>query len=318
MSIIVDALQPRVVRALFSLSGRPSIQHVSDTITKAPQAGYDLDVDELSHEIRVDFREASFISEAFGGDASRLASACFTSMADLIPALERADSLPWALIRLYYSSFYAGHSVMRLLGHSCTYFEGRQTGLIKALLAARGSPVAFDLPSGLYKCSVNVGQTGFTMTFARGRVGGAHEIFWEVFDAILSGLTEEILRGQLLDRDAKAVFSKVEALRRIYRRGVGASWLSSVRNEIQYRQGFGVWNPVKVNRSRRESLARLAGQWTRDPMEIDVDAPPAGDLSAFIIACVFTAALCRTLLTRVADRSSVPAKSFARLPLQLC
>lgn len=318
MSLVADAFQPAIVRDLFDLSGRPSLQHVADTITSAPKSGYDLDTDLTLNRVKVDFREKTFITGAIGGDAARLAAACFTSMANIAPAIEEASSIPWGLIRLYYASFYAGHSLLRLVGRSCTYFESQHVGRIKSLFVARGEPIAFDLPAGLYSCSLNGGQTGFSMIQARGRVGGAHETFWGIFDDFLSHSTEDVLRGHLAGTDARDIFAKLEALRRIYRRSIGASWLSAVRNEIQYRHGMGVWAPLTINRTRRALLSRLASQWMRDPMDIDVDVPPSGDLPAFVLACAFTAAMCRVVLVRISERSSLPARSFARIPLQLC
>jgi len=239
-------------------------------------------------------------------------------MANITPAIEEANSIAWGLIQLYHASFYGGHTLLRLLGHSCTYFESQHVRRIKSLLDARGNPIAFDLPSGLYKCSFNLGQTGFSMIQARGRVGGAHETFWGIFDQVLSHSTEDVLRGHLAGAEARDVFAKLEALRRIYRRATGASWLSAIRNEVQYRNGMGVWAPVTVNRTRRALLSRLASQWTRDPMDIEVNLPPSGDLSAFVLACAFTVAMCRAVLVRISERSSVSPRSFARIPLQLC
>lgn len=318
MSLFADAFQPTIVRDLFSLGGRPSIRHLSDTITNAPKSGYDLDADAAINEVRVDFRETAFITEAVAGDAGRFASACFSSMVGIASAIENPETMGWALIRLYYAAFYGGHSLLRLLGRSCTYFDHRQTGRIRAVFAATGSPLAFDLPSGLYSCTLNPGRTGFGMMQTRGRVGGAHETFWELFDKLLSEFSEDALSGHMRLRDAQDVFAKMQAVRRIYRRGAGAIWLSAVRNEIQYRQGLGVWVPLTVNRSRRASLSRLADQWMRDPMSIDVDALSSGELPEFILACAFTTSLCRDVMSRVSERSSVASRSFARISLQLC
>lgn len=318
MSLLADALQPRLIRELFILQGRPAICHIADVVTNAPRSGYDLDADYETKQLKIDFRETSFIISAIGGDASRLASACFASMAGITEALESPQYLSWALIRLYYAAFYGGHSLLRLLGHGCTYFDKSHTDFLKVLLTARGNPVGFDLPSGLYACAMNSGRTGFKMAQARGRVGGAHEIFWTMFDQIFSELSETVLCGHLRDRDARDVYVKIDAVRRIYSRGAGASWLSTVRNNVQYRQGMGVWMPLTINRQTRSVLPRLASQWTRDPMDIDIDAPRYDDLSAFVIGCVFTTAMCRTMFTRLSERSTPPAKSFARQALQIC
>jgi hypothetical protein len=165
---------------------------------------------------------------------------------------------------------------------------------------------------------MNPGQTGISLTQAHGRVGGAHETFWEIFDAFLSETTEDVLVVHLSERDATTVFAKLQSLRNIYQRGAGASWLSAIRNDIQYKQAFGVWDPASVNRTDRSRLSRLAAQWLRDPMDVDIEVPPCGDLGAFIAASAFTAALCRALLRRISERSSVGAQSFALHPLRLC
>jgi hypothetical protein len=325
MSLIADAFQPQIVRSLFDLSGHPSVRHISDVITGAPRSGYDLDVDPHTKQITIDFRERTFIGEAVGGDAARLAMACFTSMKKIEDAIADPDSISWALIRLYYASFYGSHSVLRILGHSCTYFDSRHTSHLKLLLEARGNPISSDLPSGLYSCSLNAGQTGFGMCQAGGRVGSPHQTFWQIFDAFLSSSTDTLLapptddaRGRhLSSTHARDVFSKLEAFRRILRRGAGASWLSSIRNDIQYKHGLGVWRPLQLNRTERSLILRLSQQWTRDPMKIEVDSPPTGDLPAFVLACAFTTSMCRVLLERIKEKSSNPTRSFAKIPLQI-
>lgn len=318
MSLVADALQPKIVRGLINLSGRSPIHHLSDVITEAPKSGYDLEFFITTGTVGIDFRENAFITQAIGGDAARLASACFTSMTGIASALAHSDTLAWGLIKLYYAAFYGGHSILRLLGQSCTYMNGKHINHLKRLVSASSGAVPFDLSAGLYHCILNNNQTGFEMVRAHGRVGGAHETFWEIFDIFLSKTTDEVIQGRLSQADARAVFTKIEAVRRIYRRQSRASWLSEVRNEVQYRQAMGVWAPSTVNRTSREKLARLADQWKRDPMEIDVDPPPTGDLPAFIAACAFTTAVCRAILRRVAERSSVGSKSFVSDPLHLC
>lgn len=318
MSLAADALQPQFVRSLMSLSGRGHPRYLMDSITDAGKSGFDLDVDVPTATVKLDFREEGIVGSFIGGDACRLASASFTSLHLITQAFEQPETLAWGLVRCYYAAFYAGNSVLRLLGRSCSYLERPQITQIRKLAAALGSPLVFDIPSGLYYCQLNPAQTGFSLKQARGRVGGAHEVFWEVFDEFLSGTTEDVLVGHLAPTDARAVFAKLLSYRDILRRGAGASWLSSVRNEIQYRQGHGTWVPSSINRHVRGTLGRLAEQWTRDPMDIDVEAMPSGDLGAYIAGCAFTIALCKTVLSRIAARSDAGARSFAQAPLQLC
>jgi hypothetical protein len=139
-----------------------------------------------------------------------------------------------------------------------------------------------------------------------------------LLDEFLKGAGAAAILGHLTPDEGKRVFSKLEAFRDITKRASGASWLSAVRNEIQYRHDRGVWTPAGVNKGGREVLARLARQWTRDPMDIDLELPPGAELGRFVAACAFLVALCRVILGRISDRSAAGAKSFARVPLQLC
>lgn len=317
MSAAADALQPQLVRELLNLRGRAHPRYIMDVIVDGPKAGYDLDFNAAASSITIDFREPTFLGSAIGGDASRFASAAFSSARGVANALDDADTLSWGLLRLYYSAFYAGHAVLRLLGRSCSYLEAPHIAQIRRLATALGSPPPFAIGGGLYACTLNSAQTGLEFTQARGRVGGAHEAFWEVFDSFLSEATEEVLKNRIAPADARNVFLKLEGLRRILARGAGASWLSAVRNEIQYRHGRGVWAPPTVNRAGRGVLHRIAGQWLRDPMAIELDAPAGAELGAFVTACTFTVGLCRVVLERVAEGSAAGANSFARPALAL-
>ena len=43
-----------------------------------------------------------------------------------------------------------------------------------------------------------------------------------------------------------------------------------------------------------------------------------GELERIVVACAFLVAACRVILSRISERSAAGAKSFARVPLQLC
>lgn len=318
MSATADALQPQIVSGLMRLDRVDQIRYFSDVIIHAPRTGYDLDFVAEPLSIRIDFREASFLASALGGDATRFAAAAFSSFKSIPAAVDDAASLAWGLVRAYYAAFYGGHATLRFFGRSCTYLESRHVSHIRQLANALGNLPNSSISAGLYSGSLNLNQTGVELTQAAGRVGGAHEIFWEIFDLFLSESTEEVLLSRVAPSDARAVFLKLEALRKITRRGAGSSWLSFVRNEIQYKHARDVWIPNTINRTQRGILSRLAGQWVRDPLSIDLELPPAGDLGAFVAACAFIVALCREILTRIADRSTAGANSFARRPLAIC
>lgn len=82
-----------------------------------------------------------------------------------------------------------------------------------------------------------------------------------------------------------------------------ASWLSNVRNAVQYRHTHGVWFPFQLLKSDRRILSRLAGRWDGDPLAIPLTTGSCGDLGAFVAGCTFVVAFfCRSLIARIAER----------------
>jgi hypothetical protein len=83
-----------------------------------------------------------------------------------------------------------------------------------------------------------------------------------------------------------------------------------IRNALQYRHEFGVWFPVKIKKSERNKLSRIARQWQNDPMTIQLPNAHTSSLDQFVTACVLIVATCRALLMRIALRSSAGDKCF--------
>ncbi|MEZ5830632.1 MAG: hypothetical protein R3D05_05595 [Dongiaceae bacterium] len=283
-----------------------------DLLIGPEQIGYDLEFDAANQTVLVDFRDPRFITAAIAADFNRFSVAAFQTVNSLSPEVTEADALAWATVKLYYAAFYSGHALMRLLGESCSHFDRVHVTRIIALATAIGKLPSFNIDSGLYHCIVSPATTAITCRRARGSVGGTHEAFWQLFGAQIQTLSGEILRGPLRPVDAQAVFSQLQLFLRIIRKS-GAyahSWLSVVRNDLQYRHRFGVWYPTSIRKREREVLARLADQWRRDPMEVDLAAPRNGDLGAFVVGCAFVLALCRSLLVRIAERSTAGSRGF--------
>jgi hypothetical protein len=176
-----------------------------------------------------------------------------------------------------------------------------------------GVPVPGTFESGMYHCLLTSSQTGILIT-RRKHPTGTHEVFWKILIEYLDTLTEQILVGHLAPVDAKDVFTKFGELRAVMKANgaSGGSWLSMVRNEVQYRHQYGVWHPCNVKKHRREAIGRIAAQWKRDPMDVDLAIARPGELETFAGACAFIVALSRALLARIAERSFIGGRSFAR------
>jgi hypothetical protein len=218
------------------------------------------------------------------------------------------DALPWEIIKLYYSAFYAGQTIIRLLGEGCSFLDSRHVTRIDAFAKATGKVPGFSVDAGLYTCAIDT--TGTKLACLR-IAGGTHESFWSVFGEKIESATAGVLKGPLVQTEAQAVFAQLEALNRLVKRHGSYRWLSTIRNDLQYRHYYDVWYPSGIGKQDRRTLHRLVLLWKSDPMSVDLDAVRFGLLGEFIVACAFIVGVCRVLLIRVAERSP-QRQSFLR------
>jgi hypothetical protein len=315
MSLAADALQPFFVHGLNGLEGRPASVPIPDLIGTQTKIGFYLDFEDESQSIVTDFREPSAILNSLSYDISRFASAAFQSITAIEDEIVSKDKTAWSLIRAYYAAFYAGHSILRLFGESCSYFDRNHVARITDLAKAASKIPGFKINANAYHCALNNSGSIIRSKSLRDGSGGAHEAFWQVFSSRLKQIGEDILNGPLSQFEAQTVYSKIDSIQRTLSSN-GAprySWLSIIRNSVQYRQSHGVWLPIALKKQDRERLARSIGQWSRDPMHIDIGLYEHRPLDEFALACAFIVALCRALLTRLAERSQRASRSFSTL-----
>jgi hypothetical protein len=256
----------------------------------------------------IDFRDSRLLSVALAADCCRLSGASFQTICLASAEITQRDSLAWGLVKLYYSAFYAGHTLIRLFGEGCSFFDRTHVERLTEIGDAFGRERQFSIDSGLYRCVLDPTSTTLKCTRARG--GGAHEAFWGIFGTRIRSIADSVLSGSLSQIESQAVFSQLDSFIDIIRRKTGYGWLSFLRNDVQYRQQYGVWFPGNINVGDRRILSRLATEWQRDPMLIDLGVRRVGLLGEFVSSCVFVVALCHTMLTRLADRSSAGQRSF--------
>jgi hypothetical protein len=310
---MAQALQPHTLGGFISLNGRSVLPTLSDLLV-AKGSSYDLDFDNKEESISIDFRDAQNTPPALGSDCCRFATAAFQSIAPVSDEIVDKDTLAWSIVKLYYAAFYAGHSIIKIVGESCSFLENAHTNRISAIGLAIGKTPTFRISRGLYHCTFNSSATAMKYVKAGGASGGAHESFWKIFETRIHTLAENILVGNLIPQEAQQVFVQLQSFEQLMNAGPGRHGaLSNVRNDLQYKHLFGVWFPVELKKRDREKLGRLAAQWQRDPMNIDLHPTGNDVLSKFVIACAFIVSLCRAMLLRIAELSTEGQKCFVCL-----
>lgn len=304
MSLLADAMQPHVTRGFFAVRGESSATFDDLLRTGGAYPSYD----DVARRWEFDFLAPATVTPFLAHECARFACASFQSYHDVHECLSDATQLPWALVKAYYSAFYAGHSILRALGASCTYVDGPRVSLLRGVLTAYGVTL---MQGGLYRAEATSAASALRFEYLGQGQGGTHEAFWKVFGARLQRLEQDVLTGALSPLDAQNVSVVLGRVRGVLTKNASdAAWLSTVRNAVQYRQEHEVWYPkCGVSARDRATLSRIAASWDRDPLSIDVPAKSAGVLGAFLSVCAFLVASCRTLLLRIGHLGT--RRSFA-------
>jgi hypothetical protein len=304
MSLLVDAMQPHVTHGFFALGA--SSTTFDDLIRGgAAYPSYDSSTGYWD----LDFRTPDSVTGFLAHECARFACAAFQSYHEVQDAIAEANRLPWALIKAYYSAFYAGHSILRALGSSCTYVDGPRVNLLRGVLSAYGVQT---MNSGLYRTETSPTASSLRFENLGHGQGGTHELFWRVFSVRLQRLEQDVLGGRLPQREAQSVNVMIGRVRGVLTRNASdVAWLSTVRNAVQYRQEHAVWFPnCDVSSRDRATLGRIAATWDRDPLSIDVPAKSPGVLGPFLSVCAFLVSACRALIVRIARIGA--RRSFVR------
>jgi len=299
MSLLADALQPHISPGLFSVRGKVDAT-LDDLIGR--KGGFYSSYDGATSIWTFNFVASDPVASFFANECSRFASASFQTFSSVPHDLQSPEKLPWALVQAYYAAFYAGHSILRILGSSCTYVDGTRLSLLKRVLALQQTTPAF--PGGHYETTIDGNGSEVSFKLLGTNLGGTHEQFWHVFNKQISQLEQKILGGTTLPPiDAQQAWACLGQFRSVITKSTAsASWLSNVRNTVQYRHSHGVWFPGKLVRRDRLILSRIANRWLSDPLSIPLAANGCGELGPFIASCTFLVSFCRSLITRLAER----------------
>src|SRR5208282_235575 len=174
--------------------------------------------------------------------------------------------------------------------------------IINELRKASGKAPTFIVRRGLYHCVANAALTDLKCIQLGGATTGGHDSFWRMFGAWIAQAQDALVPLPVTAEIQEVVILLSQLDDLLCEEGKNYNWLSYVRNNLQYRHDFGVWLPSKMRNSEREDLSRLASQWTRDPLKIDLEIGRPGPLGRFIVGCAFVVALCRDMLTKLAER----------------
>lgn len=248
---------------------------------------------------------------ALASDINRLSSAASETLKNIAEVKDIPKSLAWPHVKLYYASLFYAHAVLRIWGRSPSYFRTDELMPLRGVLGAYGiTTFPFKLTTGQFLLLADMKAA--TVTIIHESSGnGAHETAWKEFAQALKDLQQTVRGAPYLAEDRKALEGQLTAfLALITKNGSHQSWLSQMRNDIQYRQAEGVWYPYH-GKSKTTSLEQEVAAVVSGKGELHKLLSTGGaDLAQFRSACCAVICFAR----RIIDDMSVigGAKSFLR------
>ena len=137
-----------------------------------------------------------------------------------------------------------------------------------------------------------------------------HEAFWRLFDKSLKEISAGALDSRIsLSIDTitrQAVSTKLDQLRKnlSFMNNSGASWLTQVRNSINYDHEFSAWYPYEGRQKYCKNLYKQVDSWKQNAMEIELSSYEGEELMRFQATCNFILAICRETIEEMSDRCS--------------
>jgi hypothetical protein len=250
------------------------------------------------------FPDASAFLNAFAGDINRIGSASFESVIGIRKSSALPKSSAWLVVQTYYSAFFAGHALLRLLGESCAPLEREQVKSLERVGKLFGTAPTSPMSGGLYHLVCDTSARTISGTALS---GGPHEVFWRVFHDRMLRLTNDALTVTTESAaNRQLAYTKLSGLvdNLSFQSSPRGNWLSSVRNGVNYSQKLATWYPYSGQQKYYAQLFDTAEEWIEDPMDLDLSSWGDKDVRRFQVTCNFIIATFKSLINDMASRCS--------------
>jgi hypothetical protein len=253
--------------------------------------------------------------DTFAAEFSRFSSAAIETSIGISQS-NMPKSTAWLFIKAYYAAFYAAHSILRSVGISASNFQASDCQQADRIADALGFSNA-PLNAAQFRCEYLLPIGRLECTKAPGP--GIHEQFWRIFNSFIQNASVKVLQNKSLPSlDAQDVFAKLTALNSLLSLNghKGGNWLSTMRNEVTYRQQHQAWFPYGRSRAECDRLFALQKTWRHKPDSIQLHLI-GNDAEIFIVGCAFLVSLSVAITEDMAQRSRAGHSFLRSGPLKL-
>jgi hypothetical protein len=228
-------------------------------------------------------------------------------------------SIAWVLIKQYYAAFYSAHFLLRALGLSLTQLDTEVINSIKKIADLYGTLNSVNIESGYYL--IDYSDINRILKCKKVNInfdGGSHVALWKLFGNKLKDMSIEML-AKFSTVDVQSISNKLTDLidNLSYVGSNNCSWLTRMRNDLNYKHLFGVWHPYTLQANQLNLIKDNLELWRSDIMKIELKNLVGKELVRFSNSCQFIIGLsfiiCNDMIERCSSGKSYLHSGFKRL-----
>ena len=212
-------------------------------------------------------------------DAFRFSSHAAQTIYEMEKTTAYEKLTSWRIIQTYYAAYFSAHAALRFFGKSFSHLENGHVGFLQKRCQSEAGYLP-SLPSSYYLIELQP----HTHTVSFSRHGESHKDLWKCFLALISDLEQEALKLRA-SRERTQEFSAyfLDLKDALTNRGQFSSgnWLSSVRNDVNYKSLEGVWFPFSKSTPSFDSLLGKVRDWRVGTVNVGSPSLEKNELERF-------------------------------------
>ncbi|OYR29245.1 hypothetical protein CEV34_0823 [Brucella pseudogrignonensis] len=214
-------------------------------------------------------------------DAFKFASHAAQTVYELEKTSAFTKLTSWRLIQVYYAAYFSAHSTLRYFGRSFSHLEGGHVRFIKDRCSSEVGYLP-KLPSSYYLIKFSPDKQEISLEVQ----DESHKDLWSCYRTLLQELSSDALKLRASENrrlKLSNMFSDIENSISNNGKNPSGNWLSTVRNEANYKSLQGVWFPFTKETPIFRELMEKVKNWRKLSLEIESPNLAKNELERFFL-----------------------------------
>lgn len=249
-------------------------------------------------------------------EVDRFLCAMCESFAELNPSTFAARSISWPLIKAYYASYFAAHALLRMTGRCVTQVDGMLSQSIMRSLLSTGAAPSWQITTSQYFVRYDENQQLLAFEDKHAAKGGSHQFVWKKFGELLSELISSSKTMGIAYQQEMLLLERMSDNLTSQQKIADFSWLSSIRNSVNYGFSHSVWFPFDGTDSRQAKRLIKILKCDASTSFASTNVSPQTELEKFCETATFLVSFANSAANTIVRRSSARpflSKSYGKL-----